>query len=154
MSQPHGLVIRESKFHKSRLVSLHPLHHRRRSTRISQFGERRRPRTIISSCSTMAACLIRTPVSRVFRKLAIKTGIRTGTRRPRVHDLRHRFATRSLEALDAAQDPTRHMLALATYLGHVDPVSTYWYLEDLSGAVCATSPRPPRRTFTTGGGHD
>ena len=51
------------------------------------------------------------------------------TRRPRVYDLRHRFATRSLEALDATEDPTRHMLALATYLGHVDPVSTHWYLE-------------------------
>ena len=92
-------------------------------------------------------------VTRVFRKLAIQTGIRTGTRRPRVHDLRHRFATRSLEALDATEDPTRHMLALATYLGHVDPVSTYWYLE-ASPVLLRDIAEATERSFTAGGGHD
>ena len=70
-----------------------------------------------------------------------------------VHDLCHSFATRSLEALDTTQDPARHMLALATYLGHVDPVSTYWYLE-ASPVLLRDIAEAAERTFTTGGDHD
>ena len=45
------------------------------------------------------------------------------------------------------------MLALATYLGHVDPVSTYWYLE-ASTVLLRDIAEATERTFTTGGGHD
>ena len=53
-----------------------------------------------------------------------------GTRGPRLHDLRHTFAVRSLEACaHDRQAVTRHIAALSTYLGHADVVNTYWYLE-------------------------
>ncbi len=50
--------------------------------------------------------------------------------RPRPHDLRHAFAVRTLlDWLEAGEDIDRRMPLLSTFLGHVDPASTYWYLE-------------------------
>lgn len=40
------------------------------------------------------------------------------------------FAVRTLiEWYRAGEDIDRRMPLLSTYLGHVDPASTYWYLE-------------------------
>src|SRR6266850_3949456 len=51
-------------------------------------------------------------------------------RRPRLHDLRHTFAVRALQASPAGRRRIgQHMVALATYLGHVNIYATYWYLE-------------------------
>ncbi len=51
-------------------------------------------------------------------------------RRPRIHDLRHTFATRALEESPEGRDDIgRHMLALSTYMGHATVQSTYWYLQ-------------------------
>ena len=149
---PHGLVIRESKFRKSRLVSLHPSTTEALDAYLAIRRVQATPDDHLFVLDHGRVPRLDT-VSSVFRKLAIKTGVRTGTRRPRVHDLRHRFATRSLEALDTTQDPARHMLALATYLGHVDPVSTYWYLE-ASPVLLRDIAEAAERTFTTGGDHD
>ena len=149
---PHGLVIRESKFRKSRLVSLHPSTTEALDAYLAIRRVQATPDDHLFVLDHGRVPGLDT-VSSVFRKLAIKTGIRTGTRRPRVHDLRHRFATRSLEALDTTQDPARHMLALATYLGHVDPVSTYWYLE-ASPVLLRDIAEAAERTFTTGDDHD
>ena len=49
---------------------------------------------------------------------------------PRLHDLRHSFAVRSLEAcLHDRQAVAHHMAGLSTYLGHTSMAHTYWYLE-------------------------
>ena len=49
---------------------------------------------------------------------------------PRIHDLRHTFAVRALESSPAGRQRIgQHMLALATYMGHVNINATYWYLE-------------------------
>ena len=49
---------------------------------------------------------------------------------PRIHDLRHTFATRVLEQCGAERgEVARHFVALSTYLGHVSIHNTYWYLE-------------------------
>ncbi len=49
---------------------------------------------------------------------------------PRLHDLRHRFAVGALQASpQGLGSASQHMLALATYLGHVNINATYWYLE-------------------------
>ena len=53
-----------------------------------------------------------------------------GKRGPRLHDLRHTFAVRSLEQCATDRAAIQHHLhALSTYLGHVDVGATYWYLE-------------------------
>lgn len=53
----------------------------------------------------------------------------TGNNEPRLHDLRHSFAVNALiDAHRAGVDVDARIAALATYLGHVSPSSTYWYL--------------------------
>jgi integrase/recombinase XerD len=51
-------------------------------------------------------------------------------RGPRIHDLRHTFAVRTLvNWYRTGKDPTREMIKLTTYLGHANPAHTYWYIE-------------------------
>lgn len=51
-------------------------------------------------------------------------------RGPRIHDLRHTFAARILvNWYRTGNDPDREMIKLSTYLGHVKPEYTYWYIE-------------------------
>jgi integrase len=70
--------------------------------------------------------------ARVFRELSQKIGIRggPGQPRPRIHDLRHSFAVRSLEQCPCDRDAvSRQIVALSTYLGHAHVTDTYWYLQ-------------------------
>jgi integrase/recombinase XerD len=51
-------------------------------------------------------------------------------RGPRIHDLRHTFAVRTMiNWYRTGKDPAREMIRLTTYLGHTDPDHTFWYLE-------------------------
>ena len=51
-------------------------------------------------------------------------------RGPRIHDLRHTFAVRTmLNWYRSGQDVGREMIKLTTWLGHASPANTYWYLE-------------------------
>ena len=51
-------------------------------------------------------------------------------RGPRIHDLRHTVAVRTMiNWLRTGKDPAREMIRLTTYLGHTDPDNTFWYLE-------------------------
>jgi integrase len=50
-------------------------------------------------------------------------------RRPHLHDLRHTFAVDTLrDWYRSGLDVERRLFSLSTYLGHVSPTSTYWYL--------------------------
>lgn len=127
---PDGLIIRQTKFHKSRLVPLHET----AEAALSRYLERRQ--RIASSSDHFFISLRRTPLCyatayRMFRQLCAEAGVR-GTPplpRPRLHDLRHTTAVRALEACPNARDQvTAHMLALSTYLGHASLRGTYWYL--------------------------
>jgi integrase len=126
-----GLVIRETKFRKTRLVPIHP------STRkaLAEYQMLRRriggpdPHLFVLSTGEPPD---RATVSRAFIKLARQVGLRgpQGERGPRLHDLRHSFAVRSLEQCgNNRASINRHMLALSTYLGHACLSDTYWYLE-------------------------
>src|SRR5260370_226377 len=56
-------------------------------------------------------------------------GRRSG-RGPRIHDLRHTFAVRTLaDWYRMGKNPTQEMIKLTTYLGHADPEHTYWYIQ-------------------------
>ena len=126
---PDGLLIRDTKFRMSRLLPLHP-------TTMCGLDAYRRIRHDKVTLDNHLFVLShgRSPhkitASRVFRELACKTGVRAGdvASGPRLHDLRHSFAVRSLENLGDGNDPGRHMLALSTYLGHAEITDTYWYL--------------------------
>ena len=71
-----------------------------------------------------------------FAKLSQQLGLRVPVkakahgRGPRLHDLRHRFAARTLiHWYRAGLDVERELPKLATYLGHAHTSYTYWYLE-------------------------
>ena len=63
-------------------------------------------------------------------------------RGPRIHDLRHTFAVRTLvDWYRTGKDPAREMIKLTTYLGHIDPVHTYWYIEAVPELLALASRR-------------
>jgi integrase/recombinase XerD len=73
--------------------------------------------------------LDRHAVHRAMKKLTIQLGLRTAAVRPRSHDLRHSFAVRTLlDCQQAGEQVDERIAALSTYLGHVAPSDTYWYL--------------------------
>lgn len=125
-----GLIIRDAKFRKSRMVTLHPT----TQDALNRYLETRRRQSTLDGHLFVLGNGRRPSESRtseIFRRLAVQTGIRNaGAKRgPSLHSLRHSFAVRSIENLNASADPGRHMLALATYLGHVGASGTYWYLK-------------------------
>jgi integrase len=126
-----GLVIRSSKFRKSRLVPLHDTTRRAlqaylavRKAYAGQEGG--------LFLSEYRSGLRYPTVNAVFLQLVRAIGIHPGPGKPgpHLHDLRHTFAVRSLEQCTGdRQAVARHMLALSTYLGHARLAHTYWYLQ-------------------------
>ena len=126
------LRIRQTKFGKSREVPLHP------STveALAAYALRRdelcpRPRERAFFVSTAGTRLLYCNAHLAWLDLVrrARLGPRSATCRPRPHDLRHSFAVRTLLGWyrDGA-DVAACMPLLSTYLGHVHPGNTYWYL--------------------------
>lgn len=146
-----GLVIRRSKFRKSRLVPL------AETARIGleRYLVHRRPYAPFDDhvfVSSRRKPLHDYNVLTAFRTLADKIGLRRGLGlpRPTPHSLRHTFAVRSLEACPDGRDRiTEHMLALSTYLGHATVSETYWYLEATPDLMRSIAERC--ETFAKGG---
>jgi integrase/recombinase XerD len=66
-------------------------------------------------------------------------------RGPRIHDLRHTFAARTMVSwYRSGKDPEREMIKLSTYLGHTEPAHTYWYIEDVPELLAFASERVAR----------
>jgi integrase len=126
-----GLLIRMTKFQKSRLV---PLHESARRGLQQYVAVRGRVATITSRIfvSQRGTGLPYPTVNATFLHLARSAGLRGGPGLGgcRVQDLRHTFAVRSLEQCEGDRKAVaRHMLALSTYLGHAHVSDTYWYLQ-------------------------
>jgi integrase/recombinase XerD len=127
---PNGLLIRRTKFQKTRLVPLH-------DTAVEGLGKYLTYRQLNGHIgdhvfvSDEGQALVYQTVHGVFRRLLKSAGIRPNNHRwPRIHDLRHTFAVRALESSPVGRQRIgQHMLALATYMGHVNIDATYWYLE-------------------------
>ena len=128
---PDGLVIRKTKFRKSRLVTLHPT---TRAALDDYLVKRTQLATDDDHLFVSLRCrrLSRTAVYPTFRRLFAAAGLpRTpGRSQPRLIDFRHTFASNVLLTSPDSRDHIgRHMLALSTYLGHAHVSCTYWYLE-------------------------
>jgi integrase len=125
------LLIRESKFHKSRLVPLHPSS-LSALRGFEQVRDRLQPRPLEPSFFTSLTRkrLLYAVVAQVFRQLVDDVGIGAGAPSPpRLHDLRHSFAIRTLIGwYQAGEDVQARLPWLSTYLGHREPAHTYWYL--------------------------
>jgi integrase len=126
------LIVRTSKYGKSREVLLHPSTiealdaYRRQRDRLS-------PQPSASSffVSTRGTRLLHTAIYPTFRELLRRTGLDRASPscRPRVHGLRHTFAVNTLlEWSRDGGDVAVRMPLLSTYLGHTCPAATYWYL--------------------------
>jgi integrase len=127
------LIIRHGKFRKSRELPVHPTT-TNAVTRYLRRQDRPRPAgpTEALLLSTVGTRLLVADVQAAFRRLRARAGIlpRSAACRPRLHDCRHSFAVRTLlDAYRTDGDPVPRIAALSTYLGHVDPGKTYWYLE-------------------------
>ena len=126
------LTIRDSKFGKSRQVPLHPTTVEALLAYVRRRDERRpKPRSPSFFTSSIGTRLLRDNVSTVFPRLVQAAGLTSphGRRRPRLHDARHTFAVRCVIGwYRAGVDVHQRLPLLSTYLGHVDPSTTYWYL--------------------------
>lgn len=126
-----GLVIRCSKFRKSRLVPLHET----TQAALERYLQRRRSYTPLDDhvfVSLRRCPLLLHDAETAFHDIGEKVGFPRGPGlpRPTIHSLRHTFAVRALETCPDGRDRiTKHMLALSTYLGHSKVADTYWYLE-------------------------
>lgn len=119
--------VRRSKFGKSRLLPVHDT----TIAALRQYQHFRntvgvKPRVSAFFLSTRGTRLIYRNVHRTFLDVVGAAGLKP---RPRIHDLRHTFAVRTLiDWYRADLDVDALLPRLSTYLGHVDPASTYWYL--------------------------
>lgn len=126
------LTVRQTKFGKSRLIPVHS------STvdklkeysqlRDSLFSRQKCPSFFLSERGArLTQCVVRW----TFVKLSREIGLRAPSDKhgPRMHDLRHTLAVKTLiRWYQADIDVERHMPELAAYLGHTHVNDTYWYI--------------------------
>jgi len=128
------ITIRGSKFTKSRLVPLHPSTVRalkEYAARRDLCIPRRWPLGPYFLLTGRGAKFAVSQVHMAFDAISRTVGLRTPDMRrgPRLHDLRHRFATETLLHWSrAGAEIEREMPTLSTYLGHSNIADTYWYL--------------------------
>ncbi|MGE8454145.1 MAG: tyrosine-type recombinase/integrase [Pseudomonadales bacterium] len=126
------LTVRETKFHKSRLILLHPTV----TLALKHYVKRRRCVAAARPCNSFfvgirGEKLHTRTVHWVFGRLREQLGwsARGDHALPRIHDLRHSFVCRCiLRWYQEGLNVDNWMIALTTYLGHVKPSDTYWYL--------------------------
>jgi integrase/recombinase XerD len=131
------LTVLDSKFGKSRELAVHAT-----TTAALRAYLSRRDRPVPAEpteavfTSAVGTRLTYCNVHLAFKRIGKHAGLapRSTVCRPRPHDIRHTFAVNTL--LDAYRDDEgdgEHIQArlalLCTYLGHVNPGSTYWYLQ-------------------------
>jgi integrase len=146
------LTIRKTKFGKSRLIPLHAssvkvlaAYAKRRARFLAQGRDGSLPQFFVTKFGTP---LREGSVYRVFWALSKRIGLRDGTasHQPRLHDLRHRFAIKTLlRWYRAGEKVDRRLPELSTYLGHVQVADTYWYLSCTPELMAAAGNRMERR---------
>lgn len=144
----HGVLrIRKTKFGKTREIPLHP------TTicalvRYADERDRHVPRRHTHSLfvSTAKTRLLYQNVHETFLRLVYAAGLADRRpRRPRIHDLRHTFAVQTvLRWHRAGEDVEAKLPTLSTYLGHIGPSTTYWYLTAVPALLEAAAARLER----------
>jgi integrase/recombinase XerD len=125
---PGLLTIRNAKFGRERYVPLHST----TTAALRRYAEQRDALVpgpakafFVLGCK---GPLSYGPVQAAFRGLTTALGLRTAETRPRIHDLRHTFVTRTVLAWHrAGLDISSRLALLSNYLGHTSIQGTYWY---------------------------
>ena len=140
----HGvLTVRKGKFNKTRILPVHGS----TGDRLGIYARRRDRLVSVPSAesfflSDRGTRLRYNAVLCTFITIACVVGLRQSAaiRGPRLHDLRHTFAVKTLTKwYRSGIDPERRLPLLSAYLGHAKVSDTYWYLSavpELLGAVC------------------
>jgi integrase len=143
------LRIHDSKFGKSREVLIHETtmaaldRYLGRRDRLRPGGDR-----VCVFVSSWGARLSHKTVHPAFAKIRDASGVTATSpgRVPRLHDLRHTFAVSTLLGwYRAGDDVAAKLPLLSTYLGHVDPAATYWYLSAVPELLGLAAGRLERR---------
>ncbi|HVH72654.1 MAG TPA: tyrosine-type recombinase/integrase [Candidatus Dormibacteraeota bacterium] len=127
------LTIRNAKFGKTRLIPLHPSTRRVLADYLARRNRRwaRQPVSSYVFVSNLGNQLDRAEIHRTFYALSRQIGLRgpSDSHGPRIHDLRHRFASITLlRWYRSGKDVEQKLPYLSAYLGHVHIGDTYWYL--------------------------
>ena len=137
------LVVRETKFHKSRLVPIHET--TRRALR--SYARRRdlavaRPRVRLFFLFEDGTGVTSHKFKWAFRQIRRALPARLVGRALRPYDLRHTFACRRLLTWHEDRGDVQAALpALSTYLGHACVTNTYWYLTGVPELFAACGER-------------
>jgi integrase/recombinase XerD len=148
-----SLLVRFGKNGRSRHVAIHST----TATALATYARRRdqlcqTPKSLSFFITTRGGRLSDSSVQAVFASLRRQTGldVRGRDRRPRLHDLRHTFVVRTmLNWYRDGIDVQARLPLLSTYLGHVDPKSTYWYQEAAPELLALAA-----RRLEAGSGHE
>ena len=126
-----GLItIRKAKGDRGRLVPLHPT----ATEALRRYASERdrlcpTPRSRAFFISSAGTPVLGVSLRATFREITTRIGIRTQEVQPRIHDLRHRFAVQTLiDWHRSGANIDERIATLSTYLGHISPADTYWYL--------------------------
>ena len=130
------LVINKSKFGKTRLVPFGPNIGKSLDDYLSSghdwYGQWQPHDPVFSfSGKEQRKPICIETVSQTFHNLMLKLcfDVSPGTGAPRLHCLRHSFAVETLlRWYRTGMDPRGRLFHLSTFMGHVDPSSTAWYL--------------------------
>jgi integrase/recombinase XerD len=130
------LRIRRGKLGRERLLPLDPSVVAQLAAYAAERDRllgRAAPALFVTETGTrLTDCSARYNFAHVCQRLGLRASQRYGRhgRGPRIHDLRHSFAVKTLIGwYRTGKDPAREMIRLTTYLGHTDPAHTFWYLE-------------------------
>lgn len=153
------LRINKTKFGKSRLVPLHPSALQEltsyREAILSLHGKALdTPALLVSAAGKR---LTKSAVDVMFARVRVQAGVlpHSSRCRPRLLDFRHTFATKTLmDAYREGRDPRQVLPVLATYLGHVEPANTYWYLEATPELLGEAATKIPQLSLSMGDDND
>lgn len=145
----HTLTVR-GKYGKTRLLPLHPSV----TEALTGYLDLRDRLLPAATCpalliSTAGTRLRPSNVHATFDRLRREAGLTPASSscRPRLHDLRHRFAVATmLDAYRRGDDPAVVLPLLSTWLGHTEPRDTYWYLTGTAELMQAAAQRLNART--------
>jgi integrase len=144
------LTIRNAKFGKTRVVPLHASTCKVLADYIArrQLHWADRQVSAYLFVSSWGNRLDSAQIHRAFYMLSRQIGLRgeSDSHGPRLHDMRHRFATNTLvNWYRSHQDPERLLPLLSAYLGHVHIADTQWYLESSPELMCEAMRRLEQR---------